>query len=82
MDMEAILDELYQMVIDPDPERIRVFRQSVKAAEPYYERLCAALGDEEGENIWNMAMDVGATSEGPAFRAGLCLGLRLMALCL
>lgn len=82
MDMDEILYALYAAVAEPDPARIQAFRQSVKAAEPYYERLRAALGDEEGENIWNMAMDVGATSEGPAFRAGLCLGLRLMALCL
>lgn len=82
MDMEAILDELYQMVIDPDPERIRVFRQSVRTAEPFYQRLRAALGDEEGERIWNAAMDVGAASDGIIFRAGLRLGMQLMALCL
>lgn len=82
MDMETLLDELYTLVVEDDPERIKAFRQAAKAAEPYYERLRAVLGDEEGEAIWNAAMDVEASSEGPIFRAGLRLGMKLMTLCL
>lgn len=82
MDMETLLDELYNLVVEDDPARIQAFRQAVKTAGPYYERLRAALGDEEGETIWNAAMDIGAASEGPIFRAGLRLGMKLMTLCL
>lgn len=82
MDMETILEGLYDMVVEPDPARIKAFSQSVKVAEPYYKRLRAALGDEEGETIWNAAMDVEASAEGPIFRAGIRLGMQLMTLCL
>ena len=82
MDMETLLDELYILVVEDDPERIKAFRQAVKTAEPYYKRLRAVLGDEEGEAVWNAAMDIGAAEEGPIFRAGLRLGMKLMTLCL
>lgn len=82
MDMDDILFTLYEAVVEPDPARIRAFSQSVKTAEPYYQRLRAALGDEEGERVWNAALDVGESSEQPIFQAGLRLGMHLMALCL
>lgn len=82
MDMETLLDELYNLVVEDDPARIKAFSKAVKTAQPHYKRLCAALGDEEGETIWNAALDVEATSEGPIFRAGLRLGMQLMTLCL
>lgn len=82
MDMETLLDELYNLVVEDDPARIQAFRQAAKVAEPYYERLCSALGKEEGEAIWNAAIDVEASVEGPIFRAGLRLGMQLMTLCL
>lgn len=82
MDMETILEELYYMVVEPDPARIKAFSQSVKVAEPYYKRLCAALGDEEGDTIWNAALDVGSSEKDAIFQAGLRLGMQLMTLCL
>lgn len=82
MDMEEILNVLYELAAEPDPMRIKAFRQAVKIAEPHYKRLRAALGDEEGETIWNAAMDVETSVEGPIFQAGLRLGVRLMAMCL
>lgn len=82
MDMETLLNELYNIAVEDDPARIKAFRQAAKTAEPYYERLRAALGDEEGEAIWNAAIDVEASVEGPIFQAGLRLGMRLMTLCL
>lgn len=82
MDMEDILDGLYELVVEDDPERIRAFQRAAKIAAPYYQRLRDALGDGEGEAIWNAALDVEVSAEGPIFRAGLRLGMRLMALCL
>ena len=32
-------------------------RQRMADTEPEYERLCAALGDEEGEKIWFAALE-------------------------
>jgi len=40
------------------------------------------LGDEEGEKIWFAALECGATEKTFIFHMGLCLGMRLMALCL
>lgn len=82
MDMDDILYILYEAVVEPDPARIQAFHRAVKTAEPYLQRLRAVLGEEEGERIWNAAMDIGAAAEGPIFQAGLRLGMRLMALCL
>ena len=82
MDMNKILDGLYELAVEDDPARIEAFCQAAKTAEPYYERLRAALGDEEGEAIWNAAIDVEASVEGPIFQAGLRLGMQLMTLCL
>lgn len=82
MDKETLLGELYNIVVEDDPARIQAFSGAVKAAQPYYKRLCAALGDKEGDEIWCAALEVGASEEEPIFQAGLRLGMQLMTLCL
>ena len=82
MDMETLLNELYNIAVEDDPARIQAFRQAAKTAEPYYKRLCSALGEEEGNKIWDAALDVEGAGEAPIFRAGLRLGMQLMTLCL
>lgn len=82
MDMETILEGLYDMVVEPDTARIKAQRQCVEAAEPYYKRLCAMAGKEEGDKIWDAALMIGAEEEAAIFHAGLRLGMQLMTLCL
>lgn len=82
MMMEELIDELYNLVAEDDPVRIKAQRQTVKAAQPYYERLCDLAGQEEGETIWDAALMIGAEEEAAIFRAGLRLGMQLMTLCL
>lgn len=82
MMMEELIDELYNLVAEDDPVRIKAQRQTVKAAGPYYERLCDLAGQEEGETIWDAALMIGAEEEAAIFRAGLRLGMQLMTLCL
>lgn len=82
MMMEELIDELYNLVAEDDPARIKAQRQTVKATQPYYERLCDLAGQEEGETIWDAALMIGAEEEAAIFRAGLRLGMQLMTLCL
>lgn len=82
MDMEEILNVLYELAAEPDPARIKAQQQSVKAAEAYYEQLCSMAGQKEGDKIWGAALAIGADGEAAIFRSGLCLGVRLMTMCL
>ena len=82
MDMEELLDSLYELTVENDLKHEAIMRQRMADTEPEYERLCAALGDEEGEKIWFAALECGATEKTFIFDMGLCLGMRLMALCL
>lgn len=82
MDIDDILDALFQTIVEPDPAYQAQIREDLKATQPYYDRLCQALGDQEGDQVWTALASVGATEQDCAFRSGLRLGLRLMALCL
>lgn len=81
METKELLDALFQTAVESDPAYQAAVKQDMEATRPYYDRIFAALGEEEGERIWDGLMSVGAAQQNYVFRAGLCLGLRLMALC-
>lgn len=81
MDMDEILDVLYEVAVGSDPVYQEGARRYMEETQPYYDRLCQALGDKEGDQFWNAISALIAAQEDGAFRSGLRLGLRLMALC-
>lgn len=82
MDIKEILDILYEAVVLPDLVYKVEARRAFQETQPYYDRLCQALGDEEGDRLWSAVVAIGTNEQDCAFRSGLRLGLRLMALCL
>lgn len=82
MDLDEVLSVLYETAATTDETARAARRWAAKAAEPYYARLRETLGEAGAEEVWTAAMGIGAVEEQSAFRAGLCLGLRLMALSL
>lgn len=82
MDMDEILSVLYKAAVEDDPVCWEKARRAFQETQPYYDRLCQALGEEEGDRIWNAISSAVTAEREYTFRCGLRLGLRLMALCL
>ncbi len=81
MDMDEVLFALYEAAAPDEAGRAARLR-AARGAEPCYARLREALGEARAEEIWAAAMELGGAEEQLAFRTGLRLGLRLMALSL
>ena len=79
--MDELLDELFFHAMEHDRRCHEENLRAQKAAEPAYRRLEQAMG-KEADEIWIVATQAGSAEVTPAFRAGLRLGLRLMAICL
>ncbi len=82
MDTKKVLHALFEVIVESDPAYQEETRQTLKATEPHYQRLCQALGEEEADQFWTALLCAGGDQQDCVFRVGLCLGLRLMALCL
>lgn len=81
MNRAEILGVLYELALGADPDYKEEARRKLRETQPYYDRLCQALGEEEGDKLWSAMVEIGAAAQDGAFRSGLSMGLRLMALC-
>lgn len=79
--MNNFLENLYFHVMEDDSRCAQASLQAAIRAEPVHRRLLELVG-EEGETIWEAAIQVGCAEVTPAFWAGLRFGLRLLAVCL
>lgn len=75
------LESLYFHVMEGDTYCAQVSAQASAQAEPAYQRLLELAG-AEGDKLWSAIIEVGYAEAMPSFRAGLRLGLRLLAVCL
>lgn len=53
-------------------------RAALKAAQPYFDRLCQLLTLEEADELWFAAVQAGLADGHSRFAAGFRLGARLM----
>jgi len=65
MDVLSILSE-YVEQLPPSAEMKVVSQQS----GPFYQRLCQLTGEQEADDIWFAALDVGGAKSSAAFRHG------------